>query len=386
MRARGTTSIRSTTRPRAAAGGIAKALTTGIVVGGLLVSGLVAAPTAGAARAPAVTNAAVERTDSGQLEITWTTSKGQQVTKILSGTDPDHIDHVLVASVPKGDHAATVDDPSPGARPYLALVASDGSKQVVAERRITLEGDSNFRDLGGYRTTDGRTVRWGRLYRSGELDGLTDADLQTIHGLGIKLVCDLRSPSEVSIAPDRTPTGATTLSVPIFDKAVDPAVVRQQVLSGDVSSLGAPGELLLDANRKFVTSFGKEYSKVMQRVMDPAFRPALVHCSAGKDRAGLASAIVLLTLGVPKKTVMQDYLLSNKYRAADNARALSSVSAILDPAGVDVIKSLLDVRPEYLNAAFDAMVKKYGSIDNYLRKGLGISDAARARFQRQMLQ
>jgi protein-tyrosine phosphatase len=83
--------------------------------------------------------------------------------------------------------------------------------------------------------------------------------------------------------------------------------------------------------------------------------------------------------------LMQDYLFSNTYRAAENERAITGVSALLDNEGVEVIKSLVEVRPEYLQASLDTMRKRYGSIDAYLRKGLGISNAERARFQRQML-
>jgi protein-tyrosine phosphatase len=124
----------------------------------------------------------------------------------------------------------------------------------------------------------------------------------------------------------------------------------------------------------------------MDRLMDPDYRPATVHCSGGKDRAGLLSAIVLLTLGVPQETVMKDYLLSNTYRAAENAQTLTRLQALLDPQGIEVIKSLIEVRPEYLQAALDQMKQEYGSIDAYLRKGLGITKAEQKRFQRQMLE
>jgi protein-tyrosine phosphatase len=333
-----------------------------------------------------ITDASVERTDAGQLTVTWKAAPGIRVKQVAWSNDPDDVDQVLVDTVPQGTSSVTVDDPSPGKRPYLALVPDHGKPTIVAERRIALEGDANFRDLGGYRTKDGRTVRWGQIYRSGELDALTDADLATVDGLGIKLVCDLRAPSEIELAPDRSPTGSETISIPVTDDSQDPVKIREQVLAGDVSALGAPGELLTDAGKAFPTKYAREYTKVMARLMDTKFRPALVHCSAGKDRAGLASALVLLTLGVPEKTVMQDYLLSNTFRAAENARAVTGVQALLDPEGVEVIKSLVEVRPAYLQASLDTMRKKYGSIDGYLRKGLGISDAKRARFQRQMLE
>ena len=119
--------------------------------------------------------------------------------------------------------------------------------------------------------------------------------------------------------------------------------------------------------------------------MDPAALPANLHCTAGKDRAGLGAALVLLTLGVPEKTVMQDFLLSNQYRAAANEKSLAQLTPLLDPSELEVMRSLLEVRPEYLQSALDAMKQRYGSVDAYLRKGLGITPRERAAFQQRML-
>jgi protein-tyrosine phosphatase len=353
----------------------------------VMTSPWVLAPPAGAAGSarPEITEVGAERTDSGQYAITWSTAPGARVTSVRWGPTPGEIDAVLVDDVAKGTTEVVVDDPSPGARPYFELRTADGARRTVAERRIALEGEPNFRDLGGYETKDGRVVRWGQLYRSGELAKLTDADLATVDELGIKLVCDLRAPGEVAIGPDRLPAGVETVSIPITDDSQDPVAIRNAVLAGDVSALGAPGELLTDANAKFVTEHSDAYTTLMERVMEPAALPTNIHCTAGKDRAGVGAALVLLTLGVPEKTVMEDFLLTNGYRAASNANTLKSLSALLDPQEVEVMRGILEVRPEYLQAALDTMKDEYGSVDGYLRKGLGITPKERARFQRLML-
>jgi len=346
----------------------------------------VAVPAGAAGKAKAeITDAEVTRTDTGQPEIAWTTAPGAQVTEITWGTDPEATDEVLVAKVEKGAQEVVVADPSPGARPYFELTTADGAHRIVAERRIALEGEPNFRDLGGYETADGRVVKWGRVYRSGELAKLTDADLAVVDGLDIKLVCDLRSPGEVTIGPDRLPAGTESVGIPISDDSQDPVAIRNAVLAGDVSSLGAPGELLTEGNKKFITEHTDDYTALMERVMDPAAQPTNLHCTAGKDRAGLGAALVLLTLGVPEKTVMEDFLLSNEYRAASNAKTLSQLAALLDPNEIEVMKGLIEVRPEFLQAALDTMEEEYGSVDGYLRKGLGITPKERARFQKLML-
>lgn len=352
----------------------------------VLASTLVLASPAGAAGGarPEITDVTAERTD-GQYAITWSTAPGARVTSIRWGATPDRIDEVLVDRVARGTEQVVVDDPSPGHRPYFELRTVDGARRTVAERRIALEGEPNFRDLGGYQTQDGRFVKWGRLYRSGELPKLTDADLATVEDLGIKLVCDLRAPGEVAIGPDRLPAGVESVSIPIVDDSQDPVAIREAVLAGDVSALGAPGELLTEGNAKFVTDFSDSYATLMERVMDPASQPTILHCTAGKDRAGLGAALVLLTLGVPEKTVMEDFLLSNQYRAAANQRTLAQLAALLDPSEIEVMRSILEVRPEYLQAALDTMKEEYGSVDGYLRKGLGITPKERARFQKLML-
>ena len=143
--------------------------------------------------------------------------------------------------------------------------------------------------------------------------------------------------------------------------------------------------MLTTGNEQFITDHTDDYAALMERVMDPAAQPTNLHCTAGKDRAGLGSALVLLTLGVPEKTVMQDFLLSNEYRAAANQKTLSQLSGLLDANELEVMRALLEVRPEYLQAALDTMKDEYGSVDGYLRKGLGITPKERAKFQKLML-
>lgn len=341
------------------------------------------APSTGGSR-PVVSDATVDRTSTGELEISWSAPADEPVTEVRWGSDPDDVETPLT-DVDASVASVTVTDPSPGSRLYFALATEGGNEVIVAERRLPLEGEPNFRDLGGYETEDGRTVRWGRIYRSGSLDSLTDADLEYLQSTGIKLVCDLRSPGEIEIEPDRVPGAAETVNIPVFDDSVDPVAIREAVIAGDVSALGAPGELLTEGNRAFVTTFTDEYSLLMERVMDPEGHPTNLHCSAGKDRAGVGAAIVLLTLGVAQETVMEDFLLSNTYRAEEDAATLTQLEALLDAGELEVMRALLEVRPEYLQAAFDTMVSKYGSVDAYLRDGLGITDEERDEFRELML-
>ena len=157
--------------------------------------------TAGSATTVAAgfTEASVEREADGSLTLAWQLDGEATPVDVLWGTDPDAIDEELTTV--DGATTVTVDDPAPGGRAYFRLETPEGGV-TVAERRIALEGTPNFRDLGGYETVDGRHVRWGQVFRSGALVDLTPADLATVDALGIQLVCDLRSDSEVETDPD----------------------------------------------------------------------------------------------------------------------------------------------------------------------------------------
>ncbi len=243
----------------------------------------------------------------------------------------------------------------------------------MIERRVALEGQSNFRDLGGYETIDGRRVKRGVLYRSGELGRLTDDDVRVVERLGLRFVCDLRSRGEADEHVSRVVAGAVVERLPLSDDGPDEGEIAARIAQGD-STVIRP-DMLIEGNRAFVLRHAERFAQMMRWIMDPARRPALVHCTAGKDRAGFAAAVILWTLGVPDEIVREDYLASNEYRAADTERALAAVGAL--GHDVELMRTILEVRPEYLDAAVDAMVEGYGSIDAYLRDGLGITDAQR---------
>jgi protein-tyrosine phosphatase len=348
--------------------------------------------TAAPAEAVRFVAASVERQDDGRLLVAWELD-GEGPVEVSWGADPDAPDEAI--ETVDGASEVLVDDPSGGGRPYFRLTAA-GDAVTVAERRIALEGQPNFRDLGGYETADGRRVRWGRLYRSGELGELTEADVAYLTDVvGVRLVCDLRSPGEVAELADVALGDAERVEIPIYDDSVDPVAIEEGILAGDLSV--ADPELLVDGNRRFVTDMTAEYAELMARVMDPANHPTNLHCTAGKDRAGWGAAVILLALGVPEETVMEDYLLSGVYRAEENEATLTQVRTVvaairgIDPAAVpdadlDGLRALIDVRPEFLQAAFDAVTETYGDVATYLTEGLGLTPEDLEAFRDEMLE
>jgi protein-tyrosine phosphatase len=258
-----------------------------------------------------------------------------------------------------------------------------GMPEHVKRRHLALEGAPNFRDLGGYRTADGHSVKWGLLFRSDNLAHLTDADLEKVAALGIKLVCDFRSEPERQAEPDRLPAAnpPAVAALPIGAESFMVKDLRERIASGDLDGLDLR-EMMLEANRQFATRHAPQYAAMFERISQPANLPALVHCTAGKDRAGFASALILTLLGVPLETVMQDFLLTNHYTAAATRRRLRMIRLFsLFRTDAVALRPLFGVEPEYLAAAFEAIDKAHGDFETYRRDALGIDDAELAAFR-----
>ena len=252
-----------------------------------------------------------------------------------------------------------------------------GMPDHVKQRHVALEGAANFRDLGGYATSDGRTVKWGQLFRSDNLAHLTDEDLEKVSALGINLVCDFRSEPEKKEEPDRLPVSDPP-AVAALEIGVDGFMVndlRERLMSGDTEGLDLRG-MLIEGNRQFATKQAPTYAAMFERITNPENLPALVHCTAGKDRAGFAAAAILSVLGVPRETVMADFLLTNHYTAAATERRLLMIELLsLTRADSDALRPLFGVEPAYLEAAFAEIEKNYGDFDTYRRNALGLDDA-----------
>jgi protein-tyrosine phosphatase len=257
-----------------------------------------------------------------------------------------------------------------------------------AHRKLPVEGAYNLRDLGGYATADDRRVKWGMLYRSDALADLTDDDLRYLERLGLRRWVDFRSDPEVERDPDRIPTSHELAVVrrPIQGDALDPSEIQDLILSGDAEAEEL-AQLLIDANRAFVTDFSDVYADFLYDLADAEKLPVLFHCTAGKDRAGFAAALALSAAGVPREIVMRDYLKTNDFSEEHTASILRILRIVsffrTDP---DSVRPLFEARREYLQAAFDTIDEKYGSTEAYLRQGLGADDALLARVRANLLE
>ena len=263
------------------------------------------------------------------------------------------------------------------------------------ERDIALEGQPNFRDLGGYATADGRTVRWGQVYRSGELPELTDADVSRLQRLGLETVVSFLLPEEIERhGPDRLPSGVREVSLPIRgERAAELSLaVQDSIRTGRFENL--PPDLNPEFHRLLLEDGKAEYAALLRKAMDPANRPLVFHCSHGVHRTGTASAILLSALGVPWETVRADYLLSNIYRAEENQAQLERIRATVardrgvPPGEVDMtnVEAFYILQDFYIDGTLERAVQAYGSMEGYIRDGLGITDREVARLRAELLQ
>jgi protein-tyrosine phosphatase len=242
------------------------------------------------------------------------------------------------------------------------------------DRLLPLQGTSNFRDLGGYRSANGRSVRWRRLFRSDHLAGLSEQDVAQLQALGLSRSFDLRGERERAAQPYALP-GVRVQPLPI-----EPTVVqRLQELRARGESLTAAHtvRLMQETYRAFVTDNSPRFAELFAHLLERDL-PSVVHCTAGKDRTGFAVALVLLALGVPRQTVMHDYLLTNHHYRMPEAYAGSAPN--------EVLRVLWQVQEDFLHAAFDAIERDFGGLESYLNRALALTPAARERLAQMYLQ
>jgi protein-tyrosine phosphatase len=240
------------------------------------------------------------------------------------------------------------------------------------ERLLALEGALNWRDLGGYATTDGRVTRWDLVYRSDGLDQLTDADLDVIADLGIRLVIDFRIDREVDLAPSRLPDHPELRHqrLPIGDDVAGTTVI-ERIQSGEITSYNA--DQVAATYEKILEDSAREFGIALTHAADPANHPMVFHCTAGKDRTGLMAMLLLGALGVDSDDIASDYELTTHYRSS---KRLVILRPQLEAAGVDVdaVLPFLTAQAPVMAATIEALVDRHGSIPDYLTGPAGVTD------------
>ncbi|PLW84110.1 hypothetical protein CWI75_01805 [Kineobactrum sediminis] len=270
-----------------------------------------------------------------------------------------------------------------GNRHYFRLSDQHGNEVVASERKLGMQGTPNFRDFGGYRTADGRQVKWGYLYRSGQLSGLTEQDLALLASLELDLICDFRREDEQQASPSRLPE---TRPPQVVSLPITPGSNRAALAPGGLNLGGTQTmfDFMVDINRDFVESQTDTYARMFREILAKPDARFLVHCAAGKDRTGFAAALMLLVLGVPVEQVMKDYMLTRRFYHPQDEVARLRVKYGLEGVAEEAVLPMLEVHEAYLARAL-AAIEEYGEVDHYLADKLGIGSAEREELRRRYL-
>ncbi|MEM9879536.1 MAG: tyrosine-protein phosphatase [Pseudomonadota bacterium] len=339
--------------------------------------GLVAAACSSAVQARP--QAMLTRLDTTTAQITYAESGGAEIW-LSADTQLDAADTRVKAGF--SDGKATISLPA-DTRTYVILKPRAGAPVVLGERVLPLQQASNFRDVGGYSSKDGRTVKWGKVYRSGAMPLLTEADYQYVDSLGLDSVIDFRSLEEREVTPNMVDdrTGALFLA---NDYAIAP--LMKDYSSGDRENMYAKMEQLLRP----------QYRAVFRRIIADE-GAVLYHCSAGQDRTGVATALLYDVLDVDRETIVEDYHMSTRLRQTQwempeinpadypgnfivqyyiaSRKAGRGPEPLYTPSGESHIVQFLD----YVDA-------QYGGAEGYLKEALGFSDADIAQLEATMLE
>lgn len=300
-----------------------------------------------------------KRLSNNDLELSW---KTPNATAVLSSTDPDHSDQQLLSKL-SGEFRYLHSGSNPNQRTFYTVQHQDNESTHIAERHWHLPGILNLRDIGGYETADGQVTRWGKVYRTAHLGNATDHALEILNQHNVALICDLRSSRELEENPDRVPTKTTYLHTPIY---------KEDQLSGIFPKLlfnrAALGDQLGAGYIRMVDERAEAFAGIIGRFADPSNLPAMFHCTAGKDRAGLTAAMLLDLLGVPRQTIIADYSLSNLASEAIYTDFMENSAHHITRLGVppEQLKPLFIANPKWLENALNHIDQNYDGVERYL--------------------
>lgn len=257
----------------------------------------------------------------------------------------------------------------------------------AAAQSLNLSGIENARDLGGYVTEDGRKVKHGVLLRTGKLDTATDTDLETLlNTYHLKQVIDLRTTSETAQAPDPKMDGVTDTQLKVLDENA-PADDKTAVMTAAYAKVAGSVQGLVDLIRSGTvtddlytgilasTYTRQKYHEFFEQLLIEKDGAVLFHCTAGKDRTGIASVLLLTALGVDRETCLQDFTLTNDFKKAAIDTIVAQAKKITqDEAVLNDVAGLVGVNASYMVKVFDEAEAKYGSMMEYIKQGIGLTD------------
>ncbi len=244
------------------------------------------------------------------------------------------------------------------------------------QRAIALEGANNVRDLGGYETRDGRRVRWRRLFRADGLHRLTEEDGRRLAALGVEAALDLRYGPERAAEPARLPASVASVHIGLAEPPG--ASLLETMEMGGVASARTAAAWLTRSYADYPARYARACGTILRRLAEADAPALLFHCTAGKDRTGFASAVVLETLGVPRATVLEDYLLTNRHWDPSGRRQQG--------VAPEIQAQVFSAKESYLAAAWRALDRDHGGLDAWLANAVRFGPDAQQRLRAALLE
>ena len=311
-----------------------------------------------------------EENNVGNSIVKWETKPAiEGYVKVFASTDPDDIPEIRpVATANIADQWATVVTDDPAKRHYYTLLFNDKYRVRVATRNVNVPNVQNFRDLGGYPVyARHKQVRWGMLYRSAQINLAQPATRDKLNNLGIRTLIDLRDTSEYSrTASDTLPGQPRVVHIPIHAgnlADILTGIDRESIQSDTVY------RIVERINRHIVAVHASDFRRMFDTLLDEDNYPAVIYCTTGKGRTGIAAALLLSALGVNDEDIMDDYRLSNRYF---DIPAATSYAYELPTRSQEALTTVYSAREGFLDAAKDEIERAYGSVDDYLRRAIGL--------------
>ena len=321
----------------------------------------------------------VEKNKDGDFLLKWEVSPDVEgKIDIYSAMSDSSIRNFSpIRTKPIEDQFALLNPTGSGLREFFILKTSGVTSGIISNRFIEMDNISNFRDLGGYTTRDEKQLKWGNIYRSGHLSNANLFDQDKIKRLGIKTVIDLRTEEDSKIHPYFI--NLRKINIPI--ESCDFVNIKDIILKENFTR----SETILylqNAYKELVEENKEKYAEMFDVFLDKNNYPILISSHLGKDRVGIAAALLLYALGVPEYTIEEDYLASNNYI---DPRKTITISQPLPEHLQEAMTALFSANRAYLNYAFDYIKDTYGSIDNYLEKEVRLSKGKMSIIRKLML-
>lgn len=279
-------------------------------------------------------------------------------------------------------------NPLKNKRVYFVVKKKDGEKITASTRLLGLTEVENFRDLGGYKAAEGKSVKWGRFFRGGALYDLSPSGKEFVDQLGLKNIVDFRDKQEIQKQIDYVPSVTNYRNLPVVKLPAhennNTAIYTMEDRLKNIKTQEQADQYFQINEKIYQRAPFKNpaYQELLELLDEEAAFPLYQHCSAGKDRTGIGSALILLSLGVDRETVMGDYLLSATYREKTNQEYLKKTREKTDnEVIINLVKRLLSVERKLLQETYDEIDEKYASFGEFLKEEYGITKERREHWQ-----